>query len=101
MKTAPISFLSLSLLTAWIVAMTVAVTRMLYMNPENLPSVMRSLGIGVVMFAGRYLDIDGEKGKDIELLYLFCIALVAVSSITYAALRIYWRAHSISSPSHK
>ncbi|WP_194726101.1 hypothetical protein [Noviherbaspirillum malthae] len=101
MKTTPISFLSLSLLTAWIAATTVAVTRMLYVNPESLPSLMKSLGIGVVMFAGRYLDIDGEKGKDIELLYLFCIALVAVSSVTYAALRIYRRTHFTSNPGHK
>lgn len=78
--------------------MTVTVTRMLYLNPDILPPAVKSLGIGLVMFAGKFLDVDGEKGKDFELLCFFCISLVAVVVITYATLRIFGFAYSVHDP---
>lgn len=69
--------------------MTVAMTRMLYLNPESLPAAVKALGISVLIFTGKFLEIDGEKGKDIELLYLFSISLAVVLIFTHVILRIF------------
>lgn len=79
------------LISLWMIAGTLGLTKFWYAAPEHFPSALAALGIDVIAWVNAHLSLDGEQGADVELVYILLVAFASVSIITWLGWLVFRR----------